>query len=283
MNIKLNLKPGQIGRLVAEPKVAIDADSIEWKSYSQVVVMDQSRQKTSLDMAVIAGATAGIGIVEWNALTQDGNEVLSQIFEVEVAQELPEEPVTGCAYVSRETLENPTPVETPPIADPVDPVPPFEPGTAEDTDLMAGAQEDAAGETEAPAVPETGSTVGIDTTTDVLPPVEETPVPEVVAETPADPVVEEAPAEVPAAPVTPTEEVPTAPETPEVASEPAIETPSAASPEAEVAAAEPDDRQVAAAIGSEPFKGEASAVKEAVEGDPFRDSAPVEPPHTPGF
>jgi hypothetical protein len=157
---KLNLRPGQKGRLIAAANVPVDETTAKWNTTTSVVVLDPSKQRTVFDMLVVASAI-GIALVEFTVDDADGNDTISHVFEIEVTEQAADAAITGEARVSRESIESPplssiesdAPAE-PPQGSPVEESPAIvgeaEPAgevtspadTEVDPGLMAGFQQD---------------------------------------------------------------------------------------------------------------------------------------------
>lgn len=105
MRTKLNLKPGEKGRLTVGANIAVREDTVDWKCYSDCVVLDESKQRTPFDMLVVA-SSVGIAIVEFQVLDHSGENVIEHVFEIEVADASSDEDLFGTARVSRESFED---------------------------------------------------------------------------------------------------------------------------------------------------------------------------------
>ena len=112
-NTRLFLKPGEKGRLEASPKLPIDESTIRWDTTSNVVVMDGSRQKTPLDMAIVALGAEGMGYVEFSASLKDGSRRISHVFEIHVDAGDETADVVGSARPSRSNKKDANPAGVP--------------------------------------------------------------------------------------------------------------------------------------------------------------------------
>ncbi len=102
---KLHLKPEQRGRLLADVRVGLKSESIEWKVTNHVVVIDPERSLTPLDVMVVP-CGIGIALVEFSALKAENDERVGHVFEVTVSKDAEAEEVVGRAITSFDNFES---------------------------------------------------------------------------------------------------------------------------------------------------------------------------------